>query len=97
MEKKSLEIIRVEIIKTKSETVRARADVYFQRFWVKGFKVLLDEGKEYVMPPSYRAGVYWRPLFRTESKEDWQEIVRRVLKEYEGFLMKESADETFNK
>lgn len=92
----SMKIIEVQILKAKSEKVIARADVHFEGFLLKGFKVIRDEktNKEYVTPPSYLAGVFWRPLFKTDSLEDWQEIQRRILQEYDHFLMSESLGRT---
>jgi len=96
MEKNILEVKEVVIVRTKSTTVRARADILFQGFWVKGFKVMQDDtGKEFVTAPSYRAGQFWRALFKTERKKDWQEICHQVLKKYNSWSLKESVSEIF--
>ena len=91
-----MKIIDVTFLKSSSDTVLARADVHFEGFILKGFKVLKDNksNKNYVTPPSYRAGVYWRPLFRTDSPEDWKTISERILKEYEESLIKEFIKES---
>lgn len=90
-----MNILEINILKTKSETVRARADVHFEGFVLKGFKVLFDSErhKEYVTPPSYHSFMGWRPLFKTDTLEDWQEIQRRILDEYNTRLMNESITE----
>lgn len=90
-----MKILEVQIVKAKSEKVRARADVHFEGFWLKGFKVIQDPEtkKEYVTPPSYSSPQGWRTLFKTDSPEDWQEIQRRILEKYNQTLMKEAADE----
>ena len=95
----SMKIIEVQILKAKSEKVIARADVHFEGFLLKGFKVIRDEkkNKEYVTPPSYLAGAFWRPLFKTDSLEDWQEIQRRILEEFSTQQMKESLDEQYER
>lgn len=95
MEKQKLRIIEINFIKVKSEKVLARADVHFDGFWLRGFKILRDEktGKEYVTPPSYFAGNGWRALFRTDSKKDWKQICRHILKEFNRYQLKESANE----
>ncbi len=88
-----MKILEIQIIKTKLGKVQARIDVHFEGFWLKGFKVIQDSEtrKEYVTPPSYLAGTFWRPLFKTDSKEDWQEIQRRILEEYGMAQMNEAA------
>jgi hypothetical protein len=47
-----------------------------------------------VTPPSYLAGNFWRPLFKTDSPEDWQEIQRQVLKKFNEYLIDETVNET---
>ena len=90
-----MKIIEIKLVDTKSDSVKARADIHFEGFTLKGFKVLQDPKthKEYVTPPSYRAGPYWRPLFATDTKEDWQEIQKEVLKRYNIQQMQEVIDE----
>lgn len=92
-----MKIIEVQIVKTNSEKVKARADVHFEGFLLKGFKVIQDPntGKEFVTPPSYQAGNYWRPLFKTDTNEDWQEIQRRILETYEEKEMNDYLNKTF--
>lgn len=94
-----MKILEVQIVKTKSEKVRARADVHFDGFILKGFKILQDEDtkKEYVTPPSYLSPSGWRALFKTDLPEDWQEIQRRILEEYNLNQMKEVVDESYGK
>ncbi len=93
------EVVFVKIIQPSNSDRKAdllaRADVHFNSFWLKGFKILRDKltGKEYVTPPSYKAGVYWRPLFRTDSTSDWQEIHRFILDQFNQHLMKEAVDQ----
>lgn len=91
----NMKIIEIEIIKTKSTTVKARADVHFEGFWLKGFKILLakDTHKEYVTPPSYNTLKGWRPLFRTDTEKDWEIIYKTILDSYNHHLLQESADE----
>lgn len=98
-EKTKLKIIEIKFVKTKSESVLARADIHFDGFWLKGFKILRNkERKEYVTPPSYFAQHKgWRKLFETDSLEDWQMIQRRVLEDYNVHLMKESIDESYER
>lgn len=90
-----MKILEIEIVKTKSEKVKARADIHFDGFLLKGFKILQDEEtkKEYVTPPSYQAGNFWRPLFKTDSPDDWQEIQRRVLTKFNQVQIEEVANE----
>lgn len=90
-----MKILGVEIIKTKSEKVKARADVHFEGFWLKGFKVIKDveTSKEFVTPPSYLSGHGWRALFRTDSSEDWTKIQREILQAYEEKQLEESVEE----
>lgn len=79
-----MKILEVTFLESSSEKVLARADVHFEGFLLKGFKVLrnLETLQEYVTPPSYLSKNGWRPLFRTDKKEDWQEIQERILKEF---------------
>lgn len=90
-----MKIIEVIFLETSSEKVLARADVHFDEFLLKGFKVLRSEktNKEYVTAPSYKAGIYWRPLFKTDSLEDWQQIQERILKEFNEKEIRESLEE----
>lgn len=90
-----MKILEVTFLESKSEKVLARADVHFDGFLLKGFKVLKDEktNKEYVTAPSYKAGIYWRPLFRTDTVEDWQQIQERVLQKFNEKQIKESIEE----
>lgn len=89
-----MKILEIQIIKTKSDKVRARADVHFEGFWLKGFKVIQDPEtkREYVTPPSYQSPQGWRALFKTDSPEDWQEIQRRILEEHTHALIKEAVE-----
>lgn len=91
----SINITSIEIIKAKSEKVIARADVTFDWFILKGFKILRDNqtSKEYVTPPSYQAGPFWRPLFRTNTPGDWEILQRLILEQYNQKLMQEAVDE----
>lgn len=90
-----MKITKVVIVKTNSDKVLARADVFFEEFILKGFKVLRDEKTlhEYVTPPSYLSKMGWRPLFRTVDPEDWRTIEKEITKTYKEEFMKESADE----
>lgn len=90
-----MKILEINILKTKSETVLARADVHFEGFVLKGFKILLDhqKHKEYVTPPSYKSLMGWRPLFKTDEPEEWQEIQRQILDAYNTHLMNEVTEE----
>ena len=91
----SMKILEVKIVKTESEKVLARADIHFEGFWLKGFKVIKgkEANKEYVTPPSYKAGPYWRELFHTDNQDDWQEIHRRILQDYNIYLMNQTIEE----
>ena len=94
MEKNILEITNVEFIKTNSEKVIARADINFRGFTLKGFKILCNEhGKQYVTPPSYKAGPFWRPLFRTDSPGDWEYICKEVLDRFGNKEVEDSLKE----
>lgn len=90
----TMKILEVHIIKTKSEKVKARADVHFDGFWLKGFKIIQDAEtkREYVTPPSYQSPHGWRGLFKTDLPEDWEKIQRRILEEYNHHLMQEITD-----
>ena len=79
-----MKILEVTFLESTSEKVSARADVHFEGFILKGFKVIRDNKKreEYVTPPSYHSGKGWRPLFKTDKLEDWQEICKRILEEF---------------
>jgi len=92
---KYLKIISIEFVKTKSEKVLARADVHFEGFLLKGFKILRNlENKDYVTPPSYLSPKGWRQLFKTDSEEDWKDIQHRILEEYDKHLINESLEES---
>lgn len=97
--KMKMKIISVSIVKTVSPKVKARADVEFDGFVLKGFKVIQDEStrKDYVTPPSYLSPKGWRPLFKTTNPDDWQEISRRIVQEYDLFLMKEATNQLTEK
>ncbi len=90
-----MKIVSVSFVKTNSPKVKARADVEFEDFTLKGFKVLQAEAtkKDYVTPPSYLSPKGWRPLFKTTKPDDWEEISRRIIEEFNLFLMKETADQ----
>lgn len=89
-----MKILEVQLIKTSKGQVKARADILFDGFTLKGFKVIQNsEGKTYVTPPSYLAGSFWRPLFKTESEEDWNEIQRKVLDEFSKREIEEIFEE----
>jgi len=92
----NMKILEVTFLESKSEKVLARADIHFEGFLLKGFKVLRDEktNKQYITPPSYKAGIYWRPLFRTDSLEDWHDIQNRILEEYDKKQIEESLEAT---
>lgn len=91
-----MKILKIRFLEAKSEWVKARADVEFESFTLNGFKVIEDSKskKLYVTPPSYLSQKGWRPLFKTKKLEDWQEIQRRILNDYEEMLIKESLSET---
>jgi len=90
-----MKILEVEIIKTKSEKVQARADVHFEGFWLKGFKIIKDltTRSEFVTPPSYLSPRGWRPLFKTDSIEEWYEIRSQILEDYNNFQIKDSVND----
>lgn len=90
-----MKIIKINIVKTNSTTVCARADVNFEDFILKGFKVLRDSKtlKEYVTPPSYLSKMGWRPLFRTVDPQDWHDLEKEILHAFNTNTLKESADE----
>ena len=95
MKQNTLEIIKVEFIKTKSEKVVARADVQFNGFQLKGFKVLKNEyGKEYITPPSYLSPRGWRELFRTDNTEDWEYISNEILDRFNKKGIEDSLEES---
>lgn len=88
-----MKILEVILVKADKGKVRARADIVFDGFTIKGFKVIQnDDAKIYVTPPSYQAGNFWRPLFKTESLEDWKEIQKRVLDQYETKEIEETLE-----
>jgi|WetSurMetagenome_2_1015567.scaffolds.fasta_scaffold67445_2 hypothetical protein len=91
-----MRITDVKFIKTTSKKVKARADIHFDWFLLKGFKIIWDEKKKknYVTPPSYMAGRYWRELFRTDYPEDWDEIQRKALEAFDFYEMEESVNES---
>ena len=89
-----MKILEVALVKTKSDKVKARADISFDGFILKGFKVIQDKtGKVYVTPPSYQAGSFWRPLFKTETEEDWKAIQQAVLDKFDKSQIDEVFDE----
>lgn len=94
----TFKIIEITFVKTEKGKVIARADVHFDGFILKGFKVIRDSlGKEYVTPPSYESPKGWRKTFITDSKEEWQKIQARILDDFSKKQMKESADEIYEK
>lgn len=90
-----MNILKIEIIKTSSPTVQARADVVFEDHTIKGFKIMRDAktGKDYVTPPSYFTPNGWRPLFKTQTKEQWTELSSAIIKRYNDKLIEESLNE----
>lgn len=91
-----IKILEINLIKADKGKVKARADIVFDGFTIKGFKVIQNEDKKtYVTPPSYLAGMFWRPLFKTETEGDWREIQRKVLEEYNKQQIVEVLDEAF--
>jgi hypothetical protein len=89
-----IKILEINFIKAKTESVIARADIHFEGFTLKGFKIVRDSsGKEFVTPPSYLSPKGWRSLFKTDSPEDWANIQQVVLAEYNMNLIREAADE----
>jgi hypothetical protein len=90
-----MKILEVTIVKTKSESVIARADVHFEGFLLKGFKILKDNktNNEYVTPPSYFSPNGWRSLFKTDKPEDWKEIQHQIISK----LNQIQIDESMNK
>ena len=98
MKQTILKIVEVTFVKAQSGQVIARADVHFDGFVLKGFKVIKDpSGKEYITPPSYESSKGWRKLFITDSKDEWQKIQARILNDFNEKQMKESADEICRK
>jgi hypothetical protein len=95
----SMNILNIEIVKTQSPSVIGRADVHFDGFILKGFKIMRDKVtlKEYVTPPSYQSPHGWRPLFKTDNPEDWKAIQSRILSEFSSYLINESVEEVSNK
>lgn len=92
-----MKIIEVTILKAGGGKVVARADVHFEGFLLKGFKVIQDPSthKEYVTPPSYLAGGrFWRPLFKTDNEADWKEIQQQILNQYNTQQIQEVVDES---
>jgi len=91
-----MKITEIQFVKTKSEKVKARADLHFDWFWLKGFKILFDENskRNFVTPPSYLSGMGWRALFKTDNKEDWDYIQKRILEEFDENQIKESIEES---
>lgn len=94
-----MNIANVTIIKTVSSTVLARADITFDWFELKGFKILQNQQskKVYVTPPSYHSPSGWRQLFRTLQEKDWEQITSKVIQKYEEEEMKSFIDETLDK
>lgn len=90
-----MKIIEVQILKTNSEKVQARADIHFEGFWLKGFKILKDSEsvKSFVTPPSYLSGHGWRALFKTDTPDDWKEIQNKVLSQFDECQLKEATEE----
>ena len=95
MKQNILEIIKVEFIKSNSGKMVARADIQFNGFQLKGFKILKNEhGKEYVTAPSYLSPLGWRQLFRTDNEEEWNNICQEVLSRFGDHSIKESLEES---
>jgi len=94
MEKRKLKILEIQMVKTSSLNVKARADVHFEGFTLKGFKIIQEpeSKREYVTPPSYQSSQGWRTLFKTDLPEDWEEIQRRILGEFNKKQMEEAID-----
>jgi hypothetical protein len=90
-----MKIIKINIIQSKSESVLARADVEFEDHLDRGFKILHDAktNKEYVTPPSYYTPGGWRPLFKTNTKEDWIDLSKQIIKAFNNKLIEESLNE----
>ena len=98
MKQTTLKIIEVTFVKAQKGKVIARADVHFDGFVLKGFKIIKDpSGKEYVTPPSYKSGMGWRKLFTTDSKDEWQKIQARIHGDFNKKQMRESIDEMCKK
>lgn len=93
-----MKIIKVQFVKiNNSESkVLVRADILFEEFELRGFKVVSDSDnptKQYIVPPSYRSDKGWRALFKTVNPQDWQKINAVVLAEYNKYLINESLED----
>ncbi len=95
MDDNKLKILEVKFMNASSPSVIARADIHFDGFTLKGFKVAVSQEtqKKYVLPPSYNSASGWRLLFSTDSKQDWQMIQNRVLADFQEF---QTSDKYFN-
>lgn len=90
-----MKVLDLNFVKTKSESVVCRVDVHFDGFILKGFKIMRDKNKgtDYVTPPSYLSPQGWRPLFKTDTITDWQEISQRILNDFSLKQIQEVANE----
>ena len=95
----NMDILEIIFVKTKSEKVIVRADVHFEGFLLKGFKVLRNDetGREYVTPPSYLSAKGWRPIFKTDNPATWQKIQEKILDEFDNKQIADFADEALTK
>lgn len=89
-----MKILEVTFLDSTSEKVLARADVHFEGFILKGFKVFRHEKtkEEYVTPPSYLSKSGWRPLFKTDTIDDWQYICSRIIEEFNKKQINDSLE-----
>src|SRR3989344_907779 len=84
----NIEEIELKIKILEDKKTKAIITLDFGDFVVKGFRITESEfvnvsgDKRWFMPPSYKGGPKWHPIFFMPDKELWQKLEKKVWKEY---------------
>jgi hypothetical protein len=78
----------IKITLTEPYFIKAKADVHFEGFELKGFIITEDPSTDTVSvaAPSYKTPHGWFPLFKTDDPNEWKVIQNRILDEYHKSL-----------
>jgi len=85
-----IEEIKVKIKIIEEKEMKAIITLDFGDFVVRGFRVRISEyedargDKLWLMPPSYKGGVKWHPIFFMPDKELWAKLEDKIMREYKA-------------